>query len=248
MRKLNFYNERHLGDCLYTIHYFNKLHKAHSKLDIHFYCNPNYHFELQLWIDGNITLHDIIQKPEDAINTWIGENDFYWKNLTPTFNNQFDHFYIAYFNMLSSKAGVDNPIEEIHDMLFDNKEITNGYGNEFDYLIINSQPLSGQVDENAVQNLNKFVVEQLWDFKIISTARIPNTNVACTLDYGYTLMDIAHLSCCCKNIIGIHTAPYLPCFNAFNIDTIKNWVIIQKQGLTYSFNNRIRNIKSSEEL
>lgn len=249
MKTLDFYNAWHLGDCLYTIHYFNKLSLAYPEITIHFYCNPNYHSELAEWIQySNINLHNISDVPTDAINTWIGENDFYWKNLTPAFDNQFDHFYIAYFDLLSMKAKVSNPIETKYDMLFDNQEIITGASKEFDYFIINSQGMSGQTDQEAVNNLNKFTLEQLKDFRVITTEKIPNSYIPCTRDEYPSLMNIAQLSCHATNIVGIHTAPYLPCFNVFNIDAVRNWIIIQRQGLTYSFNNRIFNIKDSKEL
>lgn len=243
------YNKWHLGDCLYTIHYLNKLIQQESDLSVIFYCKLEYHYELKYWIESDkIILYDIKDNiPDHAFNTWIGEDDYYWKNITPTFNNNFDLFYIEYFNILSKKLGLQNPIITPDDLLFDNPEIN--HPNEFpsfDYLIINSEGNSGQVDEDAVKNLNYFVTSRLKDYRVITTSPI-NNNIDCTRYYNMTLFDIAQLSLKTDYIIGIHTAPMLPTLNCYTINTNIKWVIIQKQGLTYSFPN-IQNIKDSKEL
>lgn len=249
---MNFFNEWHLGDCLYTIHYFNKLIRKYSYLEIHFYCNSDYHKELQLWnrYRAQLFLHDISLKPENSINTWIGENDFYWKNLEPAFNGMFDVFYIEYFKNLSSHIGLESPIVTPEDFLFDNEEILtqNVINEEFDVLIINSKPFSNQIDSDSIRNLNKFSLNLIdSNYKAISTEKI-NDAIPSTIELEYSLLQLAKMSTQVDIIIGIHTAPMLVCFNKYNIDKVQQWILLQKQGLTYSFNSRIYNFRNSNQL
>lgn len=248
---MNFHNDYHLGDCLFTIHYLNKL-QDQIKKDLNFYCDAKYHDELSLWIENpGIKLCDIKDKSRHSINTWLGLDDFYHSNKE-LYNHKFDRLYNAFFNKLTLSINyIDlvNPIKTINDLLFDNYKINinNKLNKNFDFFIINSKPLSGQVDENAIKNLNCFVENKLKSYNVISTEPI-NSMIECTRDYGMSLIDIANLSTRCDYIIGIHTAPMLVCFNKFNINNVKQWIILQKDGLTYSFNNRISNIKDSSKL
>jgi hypothetical protein len=243
--KIEFYNELHLGDCLYQLLYCNKLAEANLNMEIIFYCQSKYFIELQLWnkFPSRIFLVPIENKTPTAINSWIGINNFHHATFAD-YKYVFDKQYIDFFAYLSGLANIDNPIRVSSDMLFDNEEI-NMPLEQYDYLIINSEPLSGQVPKNLLDYLNNELLYEL-NGSIITTKKI--ANFKCTLDSSYTLLDIAKLSVRAKYIIGVHTSPFLGCFNKFNIDKITKWYIFQNTGLTYSFNNNIISIKDINEI
>jgi len=71
-------------------------------------------------------------------------------------------------------------------------------------------------------------------------------DIPSTLAHGLSLVDIALIAMRSKRIIGIHTAPMIPCFNVFNIEKTEAWDLFSERE-TYSYNNRIRKHSSFQE-
>ena len=62
-----------------------------------------------------------------------------------------------------------------------------------------------------------------------------------------SIVDIGHLSNSCDNIIGVNTSPIITTFTKQNIDIIDKRFILDKL-LTYSYNDRIYQIKNVNEI
>ena len=248
MRIIEFFNEYKLGDQIFHIHYCNKL-IAVNDLKIIFYCKKEYHDELTLWINdkNKIILEDLNKKPKRSINCWL--------NSMKHFDNRgiydffYDKIYLAFYRDLSKKIGnIINPIGTPEEFLFDEKQIIENKNilGEYDYLIINSRPNSYQwnYDEKDFDLLFAKLINK--GYKIITTAK-NNFKLDCTLDFNFSLLDIASLSLECKNIIGIHTAPHVPTMNKWNIENNKRMVFFHNVGIDYSFHN-IESIKNKIDI
>ena len=231
---INFYNELHLGDCLYHIHYCRKLIDANPGLEIGFYIQSQFHNETQTFIgDYDIKLYDIKDRPTDAVNSWINSTGHFmtW-GIATGFN--YDLMYIEFYKYLSGQIKMDNPIRTSNDFLIDNPLLleTNNLSRKFDWLVINSLGNSGQWNGNA--GFDKLIRTLKASGKdVITTA--PNTEgVECTLDSKLNILEIGNLSTTCDYIIGVQTAPFVPITNIFNLNKVKMIYDCHNQGWKFS--------------
>lgn len=76
MKTINCYNLYHLGDCIQALHFLINAAK-YNNIKFNFFCNKNYHTQLQEFIKNeNINL---ITEPDPTqvwIDTWIGAYDY----------------------------------------------------------------------------------------------------------------------------------------------------------------------------
>lgn len=244
---INFHNTAHLGDCLFQIHYINKLLEKHPEITVSLYCNQDYHYQLNEFIlfKENVKLFNLNNIPNDSVDTWITREVPGKRQMLEKLNNNglYDVFYVSFFQGLSEVLGLSSPINNPVDMLIHNQDllIDNELSGELDYLFINSVPMSGQFRDYDNGRLNVVISELKNIGKIVTTA--PNScGAPCTLDYKLTLMGIGNISLKAKNIIAINTSPTIACFNVFNINNFERFLVLENN-IRYSFNNRIKNIK-----
>ena len=244
MREIKFFNEFHLGDGLFHTHYCNKLIEKND-CRIIFYCKKEYHNELESWINDpdKIILDDINNKTSDSVNCWLNSLGHYNNRLN--YNLLYDKIYLDFYNDLSKLIKLENPIKTTEEFLFNEKQIikTKNILGNFDFLIVNSQGLSGQWNDSNFDPLFKKLLNK--KYKLITTAK-NNFRIPSTLDYHFSLLEISNLSLSCKNIIGVDTAPLVSTLNIWNINNNKNFIIFQNIGHKYSFKSE--NIKSLNEI
>ena len=251
MNKLKFYNEYHLGDSGYHIHFCNKLCEYYDDVMITNYIREDLVGISNEFIEpvykDRIVNKPLGEKPDDAINSWINRNNDYniWISNIFTFDS-FDIFYIEFYNRLFGECGYINPVNTVDKFLFDHTLITNpikSITTKYDFIIINSIPMSGQWGYNESQF--DTLISKLVDkgYSVITTKK-SRTGVDCTLDMGYTLMDIGVVSTNCKYVIGVHTAPWLYTLNKESINNIEFFICLQNQGVGYSFSN-VFSVRSS---
>ena len=109
------------------------------------------------------------------------------------------------------------------DLLFEYPALNAPVPIEFDYLIINALPQSGQLPDFDAQFFKNRVRNLLNEgFSVITTN--PTGMGLCTLDHHFTVTDIGVLSNGCKHIEGVATGPMWTTFNIFN----KNKVLSRK--------------------
>lgn len=243
-KSFNLHNQFHLGDCIFNIHFFNQ-YLNDEKIIFNFYVNPFYFDELKKHIKNkNIILHSIINGiPEKSHCLWIGHNGFYhnWINNS----NYYDLFYVDFFKMISEQLGIESKINSNVDMLFDNSNYEISIPNNYDYLIVNSTPMSGQfhyVEDDFVKLCDYL---NLKGFSFVTTKKFKDYD--CTLDYNMSIVDIGNLSNNCKNIIAINTAPIITTFTKTNIDKTDKRFILDSV-LTYSYNEKIFQIKDLKQI
>ena len=251
---LNFYNKYHLGDQIYHIHFCNKLLQKYPHLrisnymydeykissDLHVYPENKYRIK-NIGIDnGGFSYIDL----KNYNNCWINRKGIFdkWVSTPSSGYLEFDVFYIDFYIELLAELGLESPILNRDDFWFDNPEITKT-DEHFDFLLINSVPMSGQWYDNNGQfdEISTKLIDS--GYSVISTAKSRVPDVVCTLDRGYSLLDIAKVSTGVDHVIGIHTSPFLVTLNHLSVDTVKSFICLHRQGLTYSLEN-VHNIKS----
>lgn len=236
--ELHFNNQYHLGDCIFSIIYFNKIIKLNSVTRIIFYCQPQYHEQLQELIEGDIVLEPWRDSGE---STWINRELMYHGNIG-NFNGVYgrtkntDEIYIHFYNYLSKRNGLNITFNTREDILYDSEKYLidiNNYNLGYDVLVINSSPLSGQFPHSS----NKFddIIRKLnLRKRVITTKKV--SGIDCTLDNKFTVLDIAKLSYHIKYVIAIHTAPHILMLNKFTIDRFKKWIMFDlRHNYSYSF-------------
>lgn len=240
MRKINFYNEFHLGDSVFHIHYLLNSLSMNNNVIFEYFIHDQYINEIKSHCIGEdrIKISPISQTPPNSHNAWIGTNGFYFNNKN---NYKYNEFYVEWFNHLSKSIDLINPIVNKKSMLINNERILNNkIDHRYDLLFINSQPHSGQLFYNE-SDLNKIILDLSNKFNIITTKKIKN--IDCTLDFNYNLIEIGNISNNVKNIVAINTSPIINCFNIWNIDKINKWIVLDKYN-TYTYNNRIKCINN----
>lgn len=215
------YNEYHLGDQLIHLHYLRKVCKENPHLDFTHHCQEQYHAQLlPLTEDAPILLRDLHIPPE-AYNAWIGYKNFFYNHGA---RRDWVVFHQSWFDYLSDRLEVANPIACKEDFLFDYPALGAPTQYEFDYLLINSPPASGQLPDFDSQ----FFVKRARDLanegiKVITT--YPTGVVPNTLDHHFTVTDIGVLSKSVQHIEAIDTGPLWTTFNKFNQDKVLSRII-----------------------
>ncbi|MDE2020336.1 MAG: hypothetical protein KGJ13_08380 [Patescibacteria group bacterium] len=167
-----------------------------------------------------ISLIDLSQKQPESINIWKNRNGDFFKH-----QKRYDWagFYLEFFDILSRDLGVENPIKQPEDFLFDYPGITAKKYPPIDFLIINSQPFSGQFVNFWGEQFD-WLIGKLREkkYSVVTTAPCSHP-VPCTQGHAppMSISDIGSLSLHCKYIFGVATGPIWPTFNVWNLETVK---------------------------
>jgi len=213
------FNKWHLGDNLIHLNYITRaLHKNKNLEWVH-YCRPEYLGDLgdlasQL---ERVSFMPLLECPEDAVDAWIGSNDFIWLSQKRL---EWASFHIEWFSYLSKSLNISNPIFEFSDLFFDlNSSKAIHRIDQVDVLVNNTIPLSGQVPEFNINFLN-WVADELLKRGLSVVTTNPGSDAVNTQDFCYSVTEIAWLSTKAKFIIGIPNGPIWPTFNILNEHTV----------------------------
>jgi len=233
MKDIYFHNAKHLGDCVFMIHYLRKVCAQYD--DFRFICQVKKKFfkELKAQINeysDRILLRRLGPMNENSINGWIGRYPIKGGKRGKVF--LLDERYVLGWRTVSELFGIESPIKTKQDMLIDNEQLLVSPSQELnpDILLINSVPLSGQYRYNKKQFQDK-VEEWKERYSIVTTYRTECSDVPCTRDYGMNLLEIGNLSLKAKYIVGIATAPIINCFNIWNIDKVEKWFVLSNRSI-----------------
>ena len=243
---LSFHNEYHLGDCIFTIIYINKLCRYDRSINIKFYCNKEYHNQLHELIEYTERV-SLLQFEKKGESTWINRENLYhgdkiFKGKYAQYY-YYDNIYIDFYNYLSNKNKIDLKFVSNREILFDSfEENEDLYSYKFDYdiLIVNSSPKSDQFTF-CEKELAIIIKEIARRFKVITTKKI--NGIPCTTDSQYSILEIGKLSCYIRNFICIHTAPHILTINNINIDIIENWYCLHnRHSINFDFVKHSRDL------
>ena len=215
------YNEYHLGDQLIHLHYLRKVCKENPHLDFTHHCQEQYHAQLQPLCENVPISLDGLSIPPGAFNSWIGYKNFFYNHGA---RRDWVVFHQSWFDYLSDRLEIANPIACREDFLFDYPALTYDYGHDFDYLIINAPPQSGQLPDYTPDFFQNRVRKLLNEgHKVITTH--PTGMCENTLDLRMSVSDIGSLSNGAKHIEAVDTGPLWTTFNKFNQDKVLSRII-----------------------
>ena len=213
------YCEWHLGDNLIHANWLRRVAaRAPSERFVHA-ARAEYLQQLREVVEDlpNIELVSLNDRPP-SVNVWKNRRgDFYDHPL----RDDWVAYHLEFFAGLARDLGVENPAAAPDDLLFDFPRLRAKEWPKFDFLVINSIPMSGQFRGYDIAFFDIMIAELRKRGSVIVTGPSFAPGIASTLSYlGYplTVADIGALSIGCKHIIGVPTGPIWTTFNVWNRD------------------------------
>ncbi|TAN51768.1 MAG: hypothetical protein EPN21_05645 [Methylococcaceae bacterium] len=208
-----------LGDNLAHLHYLRK--QAVRYADHHFVHAAKYaHLPQMIEVIcdiPNISLIDITYKPEHSQDAWKNRDNYFYSHAGW---QDYAVFYLDFFRYLSDKLGLISPFEKAEDLLFDYPAILKTRYAEYDFLVINSAPMSGHFPEFNPADFDTLIAALLDRGYSVATTAPSHTNAPCTMNSQLSVTAIGGLSLSCKYIVGVSTGPSWPTFNIWNKDSV----------------------------
>lgn len=214
----------HLGDQLVHLHYTRKLVERDPSLCFTHAAPPILLPQLYEVVTDlpQIKLIECDAKSDRAIDVWKNrKGDFY----THPKRDDWVAYHLEFFDALSRELGLDSPLQEARDFLFDYPAIIdNEHEDKFDFLIVNSPPLSNQCQGYEPAQMDRLIgILADKGFSVITTLPsglqgIPYTHCTVTKIGGISLQ--------CENIVGVATGPMWTTMNVWNEDTVALRVLL----------------------
>jgi hypothetical protein len=174
-----------------------------------------------------IKLISLDDKPSDAIDIWKNRAGDFWQHPK---RNDWLAYHIEFFDKLARDLGLESPMQEADDFLFDYPAIADWFvDNEYEcpqVLVINSQPMSGQMPQYSADAFVGLVDKLRERYSVRVTQTLPHRRHDDILTHPLTLSQIGGLSIASEYIIGVATGPIWPTFNIWNRDTAKLRVLM----------------------
>jgi len=237
-RSIFTFNRYHLGDNLIFLHLLRALAKQHDQTPFVHFCNgcdlhqlhevvadlPNIilaNFESPLWEErGRI----------EAIDTWKN-HDRFWENSR--FRWDWSQFMLSHHDWTAARMGFISPFKVREHLLFDYPALEQKGSLLYDFLIVTSEPSSGQFSPMAQHGsgyLDKLVGalneagKSVWVTSPSPFTKFgpdqggwkEQTGPSCTRDCEMTITGVGRISQMCQHIIGVATGPLWPCINVHN--------------------------------
>lgn len=235
MKTYAWWNDANLGDCFWHCLFMRRLAVRRPDDSFVLYCKTEHLGQLR---DVICDLPNVLLKawipgtpcPEGARPAWIGHYQRQhplWKDVIA--------FLIEWFQHLAACDGLDSPIVHRRDLLADYPALhESGYDCvESDWLVINSQPMSGQFafDHN---DLNVVVGDLLAaGHSVVTTVDTGHIDARTTAHWWdrmnprqLTITEIGALSCGTGNVLAVATGPIWPTFNIWNQRQHKHRIVL----------------------
>jgi hypothetical protein len=242
-----FYSNWHYGDNLFNLKFIYdisaKLKEKGTK--IRYFYDSNYIKnvdELKRYIDPDVLTLETGSKPEGAIELWMGnpiENKcmVHIKEGTPIVSTE--EFFDLFYKKMLKDMGLEGL--DVNTSLFQEEPYLDKLYENFDpkfkdldILIINAEPMSGQVAYNK-DKFNAMCVQLASKYKVATTSPIEgHDSIPCTMRDKLMLQDIGAVSTHATRIIATHSGPLTPCFNAQAKRHVKKWIIFADNGAFHS--------------
>jgi hypothetical protein len=232
MKTIFCHNTAHLGDCIQSLHFLIKAAELNN-VEFKFNCNQEYFKQLKEFTGSRIKF--VEKKEESSIETWVDGHQKYYNyqkesTLDGGFKDQSKTF-LLHWQDVSKIMQIECPFKNKKDLVYD-EEILNdicNHNQNYDYLIINSKPLSGQCSfysESAFINLINNIIQK--NKTLITTRKIEN--FPCTTDYDLSVVEIGKLSKNVKNIYAVNTGPLHLCINKWTVDKVNFTIFVSNVG------------------
>ena len=222
-------NLTHLGDCIYSLIFFNNINNylINNSIVIYFYVvNEHYSQVVDFNNLDNIKVFPVGSMPNNIkiYDLWIGSSDYNynWYNAISEDIIYYDIFFCKYYNNILKIMNIPVIIEkfiykdnELFERYININMRSNNYYTNIDFLINNAKPNSGQFDYNLLE-FNNFIIELSKKYNIVTTQKVEN--IKCTRDYNLTVKDIASISLNIKNFIVIESGIIAGLYNEYLVD------------------------------
>ena len=243
-RDVYLHNIYGLGDSVFNMILF-KLIKEYiidNNIQIYYYTKKEHIYQLNQFNDNkNVKIFSLDIKPEKSLELWINNKYFNYTHIDVCNNNSkkrinYNKYYLNFFNIVLRKLKFNTSISSIlysdNDLLTRVDTIPPEYKN-FDILIINSQPFSGQYKYKKYI-WDKYIKIINSKFKIVTTTKV--NGVLCTFDKRLSIKDIASLSTKAKVIISINSGVLPGLLNTETVNRVKQ-VYVFDDNSSYSYLN-----------
>lgn len=260
MRTIHLKNTAHMGDLYLLMNFLRRavVHNNYLLKPVSFivYVGGQYLEEFTEYAIEGITLIDVSKMPQNkpglgqwTYDTWIGGIDSFWDH---PLSRQYEHFYQGWFNMLSIRLGISNPIGGTLQVLTNDqrilyRNIDGKYDKDMTVLLINSKPLSGQIEYNEEALLQMATQLEARGHVVQPTWPLAGFHRKSTWELGANrLYDIAKIALKARYCAGILTGPMHAALNSFSIQNVEEWLFIDR--LTrYTFNENMHWAQTWEE-
>lgn len=231
-RRVATFNALHLGDNLVHLHFLRKLAQRYPEIHFTHGAQEQYLGQLHDLVADlpNLTLTNLETTGQGAINAWRGAGAHWYSHPR---RNDFVSYHLEWFRHLAKQMGLESPIHSAADMLFDYPELFSlshermwPTGN-FDFLLINSAPQSGQFtgySAKAFDDLYRLLGQA--GHTVITTERTVFSDAHCTRKRGYDITAIGRLAQSVKHIIGCVTGPMWTTWNIWNRHTVQTRILL----------------------
>lgn len=238
MRKFLTYSAFRLGDNLAHLHFVRALAKA----------NPEAHFQhaalmqylpqmVEVVADlPNVSLRSIRHcNGEAGVNAWKNAGGFWEMHALKA---KYAEFMLVWFDVLARRLGLSSPFKEPADLLFDYPALEHDKDaagitlhplpvnvEPFDFLVVNSVPMSAQwrgFDEVGLNDLIQGLVNAGHDVITTRKSGIDGAPPIAELLPGATVTDIGRISRLAQlGIIMVSTGPSWPTLNVWTRDKFR---------------------------
>lgn len=230
----------HLGDNVFNLIllYIIKKYIEKNNIMIFYYAKNEYINQLKEFVcSNNIILKTLNKSPNNSIEVWINNDFFEYTHTLLSNKHAYNKFYINFFNSVLRKMNFNISINKLvyddNDLLSRYNKFNEKYKN-YDILILNSEPLSGQYKEYNKQTWDNYIQKINTQFKILTTTKV--NNILCTCDDNLTIKDIASLSIKAKVIIAINSGVVPGLLNYYTLTTVKHFYTFDDR-FHYSYPN-----------
>jgi hypothetical protein len=220
---INTFCTYHLGDNLVHINFMRRA-VARNPWDFQFVhaVSEPYLPQLRETVADlpTVKLIGLSEKPDNAIDVWKNRNaDFYGNPL----RDDWAAYHVEFFDKLATEIGVKNPLRGPYDFLFDYPAcgpIANDYVQfePFDFLIVNSQPLSSQANVRASDYWPLVEKLLLKGYSVVTTEPTPLGNPTTR---PRTISGIGQMAHSAKYILGVVTGPMWPTLSIWNTPELR---------------------------
>lgn len=228
----------HFGDNVIHILFLSKVALQNPHINFFHYCKKQYINELEPYVKelSNLYIKGLESRPYYSLNVW---KNFRGDWERAECKNNVIEYYIDYFERISKKISVDNPLKTEYDFLFDGELlIDHDVSGNYEYLVVNSIPLSGQF--NLVSKFDEYIFNLSATSKIITTRKLDG--IPCTTDFGYSMFQIGCLSKSCKNLLMVSTGPSWYPLNTVTYSKCES-ILILLDTETISIGQKVKSIR-----
>ena len=239
-------NDSKLGDSLFVMVYLYSIkdYLEKNNIQINFYIRSKFLNDIKEFSSKNINFFDIDNKPDDAINAWIGYDQ---PEVLLVFDKQ--SCWMSFLSKTLTNIGKQMNLPPMDNFTYTDPDLLDRYNSldkkykNIDILIINGRPFTNQIEYNK-DEWDSFIKKLSSSYNIVTTDKVDT--IKSTRDDNLSVKNIAAISTHAKYIIAINTGPMVACLNTYALKNVKKWYIFDKN-VSYMRANFVMN-KTFDEI